>query len=89
MDVFTDEDAIKKGLLPIAGIYLPIHEILIIKRQQFLTKTFIYVKTIRTNFVIDFGVSDKDNNRIVDSIVNELNTVINKYKEGEIWIPFA
>ena len=33
MDVFTDEDAIKKGLLPIAGIYLLIHEILIIKRQ--------------------------------------------------------
>lgn len=82
MDIFTNKEALKQGLLSIGGSYFPIQEIITIKQQHFLTNTFICVKTMRTSFTIDFGENSKDNNRVVNAIVNELNHIVNKYKKG-------
>lgn len=82
-NIFTYKEAFNQGLLSIAGSYFPIQEIITIKQQQFLTNTFICVKTVRTSFAIDFGENSKDNNRIVDAVIEELNYAINKYKKGE------
>ena len=81
MDIFTNKEALKQGLLSIGGSYFPIQEIITIKQQHFLANTFICVKTMRTSFAIDFGENSKDNNRIVNAIVNDLNRIVNKYKK--------
>ena len=69
-----------KKYLSIGGVLYPKNEILAIGKVTLNNTLYIYVKTQRTMFYIDFGDDEPCGNYIVDCCIKDFCKELNKFK---------